>query len=303
MSKKTLSMIGCGKAGRTLGRLWLRHKAFRIGQVVTRSLQSASEAVRFVGAGCAVRTITDLVPADLFLIATPDEAIEPSCEQLAATGVLSPETIVFHLSGALPSTVLNAAKRAGAAVASVHPVKSFADPGRAAKTFAGTFCGVEGDQPACELLEEAFREIGAWTFRLATANKPIYHAATVIVCNYLVALVEVGLRCLEQAGLARQQAAELIRPIVTETTQNVFTLGTAKALTGPIARGDAAVVSQQCQLLDRWQRSIACVYRALGEITVELARARGDADPAQLDRICSVLRQLPEPSQPPEPPG
>ncbi len=292
---KTLSIVGCGKAGRTLGRLWTRHGVLRIGQVLNRSLQSGSEAVRFMGAGCAVRAIAELTPADFFLIATPDEAIESTCAQLAAGGVLSQETIVFHLSGALPSTVLGAAKRAGAQIASIHPVKSFADPGRAAKTFSGTFCGVEGDRPACDVLEGLFKQIGAWTFRLATANKTIYHAATVIVCNYLVALVEVGLRCLEHAGLARQQAMELIRPIVTETTQNIFTLGPSKALTGPIVRGDAQVVGRQCEALDRWQRSIACVYRALGEITVELARASGQTDPAQLERICSVLRRLPAP--------
>jgi hypothetical protein len=60
--------------------------------------------------------------------------------------------VVFHCSGAKASTELDALRRAGALVASVHPVRSFADPAAVAADFDGTFCGVEGDAAALALL-------------------------------------------------------------------------------------------------------------------------------------------------------
>ena len=50
-----------------------------------------------------------------------------------------------------------------------------------------------------------------------------------------------------------------------------------KALTGPIARGDSAVVARQLEALREFDPRIADIYRALGVMAVELSRAQGGA--------------------------
>lgn len=288
---KTLNVIGCGKVGRTLSRLGIDHGVWRVRDVLNRSLASARRAVEFLGSGRPLADCGQLSRADLVMISAADEAIEPCCRKLCATETIGPNVIVFHCSGSLPSGLLKAARQRGASIASIHPVKSFADPAAAVETFAGTFCAVEGDAPACRLLRDALQRCGGIPFQVQPEFKTIYHAATVIVCNYLVALVEVGLRCFEKAGIPRATATEVLEPIVTDTAENVFRLGPVRALTGPIARGEASVVARQCEALGRWDRDIQRLYKGLGRVAVELSAAAAQADPRALAAIRDVLQE------------
>jgi len=170
---KTINVIGCGKVGKTLSRLWTENRVFQVQSILNRSPQSSLRAVEFVGAGRAVDDYAELEPADLVMISASDEAIEDCCRQLCRSGSLHEGAVLFHLSGSLPSTLLEPAKSHGALVASVHPVKSFADPSRAAKTFTGTYCAIEGDPQACELVGDALRRCGARTFHVDPEFKTI----------------------------------------------------------------------------------------------------------------------------------
>ena len=140
------------------------------------------------------------------------------------------------------------------------------------------------------LLKPAFERIGARVTEIDARFKTVYHAASVIVCNYLTALMESGLQCYEKSGLPRDIASTMMQPLVRETVDNVFKLGTAKALTGPIARGDAAVVERQLKALNEFDPRIAEIYRALGVMAVDLSRAQGGADAAGLTALETVLR-------------
>lgn len=285
----TLNIIGCGRLGQTLAKLWSQQAVFAIQDVMNRTIESAAAAVAFIGAGRAVTPAVDLRPADLFLIATPDDVIATCAHHLTQTGCLRPGNIVFHCSGALPSTDLNMVTACGAFVASVHPIKSFATPERAVRSFAGTYCGVEGDPNALAVLQLAFTRIGGKLFTIDAAKKTFYHAAAVLVCNDLTALIELGARLYEKAGLNRQTAFDVMRPIVRETVEAAFTLGTARALTGPVARGDYTTVAKQLNALHGWNPQIEDAYRALGAITLDLAKAQGIADEAALAHLQKLL--------------
>jgi predicted short-subunit dehydrogenase-like oxidoreductase (DUF2520 family) len=287
---KSLNVIGCGNVGRTLAKLWTDHGAFDIQCILNRSAGSGQRAADFVGAGRGVAGFHDLVPSDVVMIAASDEAIESCCVGLCETGTLGPGTIVFHCSGSLPSSILSSAKRSGADIASLHPVKSFADPTRSVETFRGTFCALEGDASACRVLGDALTRCGAQTFRVRPDAKPVYHAATVFVCNYLVALMEAGLKCFEQAGLPRETALQVVEPIIRGTLENVLTMGPARALTGPIARGEPSVVQRQVRALSEWDERIAQAYRIFGELALELSETQGTADLESLERIREMLR-------------
>ncbi|MHC4179315.1 MAG: Rossmann-like and DUF2520 domain-containing protein [Planctomycetota bacterium] len=286
---KTLNVIGCGNVGKAISRLWAGHNVLEVRSILNRSLESSSRAVEFVGSGRAVESYAQMERADLLMISACDRAIEECCRELCRTGLIEEGVIVFHCSGSLPSTLLQPASKQGASIASLHPVKSFANPSIAVETFAGTFCALEGDPRACDVLRDAMHRCGATTFPVKAELKTIYHAATVVVCNYLVALMEVGLRCFEQAGLPRETALEVIEPIVTGTVDNVLKLGPVRALTGPIARGETSVVQRQCEALGQWDERIRRVYQALGQVAVELSAAQGNAGPDALAAIENVL--------------
>lgn len=291
---KRISIIGCGKLGRTLAALWYRGGIFSIGQVLNRSLGSGQEAVGFIGAGMAIGSYEEFEPTDIFLIATSDSQIEECAARLAHTVNLAPGTVVLHCSGSLPSIILAPLRDRGAHLVSVHPVKSFADPAAAVQTFAGTFCGTEGDLATEEVqpILQAFEAIGGRIFHIDLANKTLYHAATVFACNYLNALIEIGLKCFDQAGVSREQGMEILHPIVSSTLENIFNFGPAKALTGPIARGDAEVVARQSHALDQWNPDLGQLYRLLGAQALELAMEQQNNSPTNQSHLQNIHNTL-----------
>jgi predicted short-subunit dehydrogenase-like oxidoreductase (DUF2520 family) len=284
-----LNTIGCGRVGRTLARLWSQSGAFEIGDVFDHTRAKSDAAATFIGRGRAVGAIAEMHPAGVWMLTPPDDQIVPCCTALAQGGRLAAGAIVFHCSGALASSDLAAARACGAAVASVHPLKSFADPSAAVQNFSGTWCAAEGDAAALAVLRPAFEGIGASVRMINAGAKMIYHAASVFASNYLTALLEAGARCHEQAGSSREDALRMMEPLARETLDNVFKLGTVQALTGPIARGDGAVIARQVVALAAWDPRIEAVYKRLGAIAVDLARRRANADADALAAIDRLL--------------
>lgn len=290
LAMKTLNIIGAGRLGRTLGALWRQHGVFAVGGVMNRTPKSTRAATAFMGAGEAIETLSAMRAAQVWLIATPDGDIARMAAQLGASGRVRSGDIVFHCSGALPSQLLREHLPVGASVASVHPLKTFADPAHAVLNFAGTWCAAEGDAAALAVVMPAFEAIGARATLIDAHYKTLYHAASVMVCNYLTALMEAGLQCYEKAGVPRDTASAMMEPLVRETVDNVFKLGPIKALTGPVARGDHPVVERQLAALNAFDPGLAEIYRALGQTALALARAQGGADAAALATLEEVLR-------------
>ena len=207
----TLNLVGAGHLGRTLGRLFHASGACSVQDVLTRSRASALDAIAFIGAGRAVETAADLRPADVTMLAVSDDQIEAVCASLA----LAPGAVLFHCSGAKSSAALAHARARGALTASVHPVRSFADPATVAGAFAGTWCGVEGEDGALAVLAPALAAIGARTVAIDPAAKTVYHAASVFASNYLVTVMDAALRAYQAAGIPEAVARELAAPLAT----------------------------------------------------------------------------------------
>lgn len=266
-----LNIVGCGKVGRTLARLWAQRSLFEIQDIANRALPSAGDAVLFVGAGNAAPSVAAMRPAEVWMVGTGDAAIAGACGQIAEAGRLRPGDIVFHCSGALSSAALAAAASRGANVASVHPVASFAAPEAMLARFAGTFCCCEGDARALDVLEAAFSSIGARTLVIDAASKIVYHAGAVFASNYVVTVLDAALQAFTAAGLPRAEALQLMQPLLRGTVDNVFALGPAQALTGPIARGDIELVRRQGAELAARDPALGELYRALALATARLA--------------------------------
>jgi predicted short-subunit dehydrogenase-like oxidoreductase (DUF2520 family) len=284
-----LNVIGAGHAGRTLARVLAGTGRCQIGAVLNRSAASAAAAVAFIGAGRAIDALAEAGPAELWLVATADDAIAPAAAALAAAGRLRGGDIVFHASGATPSSVLAPCREAGAATASVHPVKNFSDPDAAAASFAGTWCGCEGEPAALAVLEPLFAAAGGRCLAIDARHKALYHAGGAFACNFLTVLLELALRCEQRAGIPREVALALFEPMVRETVDAMFRRGVAEALAGPIARADSGTVGRHLAAFAAWDPQVEALYRGLGRVAAELAERQGRLTPAQLARIREAL--------------
>jgi predicted short-subunit dehydrogenase-like oxidoreductase (DUF2520 family) len=283
----------------------------KIVDIYSQRLDAAQHAAAFIGAG---RPIDDLAKlrlslrleknaaleesakdgtqdaANILLITVPDDAIEPCAVQITRSCTDLVGFTAIHCSGSLTSNALRPLADLGAAIASVHPIKSFSDPATSTATFAGTDCAVEAeDENTRRLATDIFSAIGASTFDLDARTKTLYHAGTVMVCNYLYALLHVGLETLDKVGIPEPLAKHAIESIATETLSNGLRLGPAQALTGPIRRGDLGTVNQHIAALAQHLPHFSTAYAALGQVTARMARDTGNLDEKQCEEILSAL--------------
>jgi predicted short-subunit dehydrogenase-like oxidoreductase (DUF2520 family) len=268
---KTLNLIGGGRVGQTLGRLLTQDGQVRVQDVLTRSVTSAEQALAFIGVGRAVGQMADWRPADLWLLAVPDGQIAPVAAALAAGDSL-PAATVFHVSGALSADVLKPLRDKGWKVASAHCLLSFASPPMALEQFAGTPCALEGDALALAELRPLFTRLGAQCFDVRAQDKLLYHAGAVFATNFLPVLQDLAEQLWQHSGMPPPLVQHLRASLLKNCVDNITKLGPQAALTGPAARGDAALVAAQGQAVQRWNPGAGEAYQALSGLAGQLAK-------------------------------
>lgn len=272
-----LSIVGAGRCGRALGRL-ARRAGWRIGAVTCRSLKHAREAVAFIGGGRAAERPEG---AALTLIAVPDGEIEGVARSLR----MPRGGVAAHTCGSYGSEALRPLRPAGA----LHPLRSFADPSKAAAAFSGTACAVDGDAAALRVLSAFVRDIGGTPLRVKRGRKALYHAGAVFASNYVVAVLEAALRLFEESGVKRPAALKALAALAEGTLANVRAVGIPEALTGPIERGDAATVERHVAALRARLPRLSGPYAELGGLAVEVAAAKGSLRGAAVRRMARAL--------------
>jgi predicted short-subunit dehydrogenase-like oxidoreductase (DUF2520 family) len=279
-----INIIGAGRLGKTLMRLFVL-KGHRVPGICNLSSESARRAVEFIGQGHACKSISQLPAADLVFITTPDNMIEVCAKELQQATNLRSNAVVVHCSGSLSCEALASLRVQGCAIASIHPMRSFADAAASVSQFAGTYCAVEGDERATVLLGRLFGEIGAVLFSVDPKKKSLYHAAGVLASNYVVTLFDKAVLCLTESGVEHKVATQIALSLMDGTLDNLrSTLSPHKSLTGPIKRGDANTVSQHIEAMPN--EMLASVYRAMGLATLDMAQLSTDKE-IELRKILS----------------
>lgn len=286
MSLPTASFVGCGRLGKTLAKLWHDKAVFQIQGLLTRSFQTAEDAVAYIGAGSAIASYQALSPVDWVCIATGDDALPQVVEALSSSGRVRSGTKVIHFSGCLSSDVLAPLRQLGCLVGSVHPALSFAKPELAYQQFPNTYCIIEGDEVLLPELSRVVEVLGGQVVMLEPQNKAIYHAACSFAGNFVYALIDQASALLHQAGFSEQQARDLSVSLLSGVAFNIASAPNEPLLTGPIGRGDVETVRQHTDALlgTPWSES----YRVLASSVLQYAPLDSDKKTALsevLDRM------------------
>ena len=164
---------------------------------------------------------------DVVLLAVPDAQIG------AAAAVVRPGPMVGHCSGATGLEVLAPHESFG-----LHPLMTITREGA---VFTGCGAAIAGSTDAALRVATALAErLGMQPVHIADTDRVAYHAAASIASNFLVTLEDAAETLLATTGAPRS----LLVPLVRATVENWAALGGSDALTGPIARGDDAVVAR-----------------------------------------------------------
>jgi len=284
----TLHIIGCGRVGRVLARLWREAGTLEIGWVLNRSQASAAAAVAFIGAGHAVSRPGPVAPDDWLMLALPEGAIGPMAEKISGQLETQP-MLAFHLSGAESSKLL---RPLAGRVAAVHPVCPFAEPTTMLQRFAGSHVLGEGDKDALDQLLPAFAAIAARIHRFAPADKRLYHAATIAASNFLAVIDALALDLAEAGGVDPELASLLLFTLQRTALENIQQFGPTEALTGPIERGDRRAVGRLAAAARNLPMAQQECFFALARATVRLAERKHGADKRPADELLDLFSSI-----------
>jgi predicted short-subunit dehydrogenase-like oxidoreductase (DUF2520 family) len=237
-------IIGPGRAGAALHRA-LTAAGWRVDGPFGRDQDPSARAAAADG-------------VDLLVIATRDAEVAGVAGSVRPV----PGTTVAHLSGLLGLDALAPHPHRAA----LHPLVSLPDPEVGAALLGeGAWFGLRSDSPRAEAAAAAVvSALGGRSFPVPEEERARYHAAAAIAANHLVALLAQAERVGSAAGVPAAALLDLARGALENTAR----LGTRRALTGPVARGDWETVAAHLRSLAPDDRP---AYRALASEAARLA--------------------------------
>ncbi len=290
--KPTVAIVGAGSLATFLA-VALDDAGFTITEIIARDKPRSRRHAGALAAKVGAQTVTAhsaALDATLLWFCVPDREIRDAASALAGNlaarvaahrngrvpnrapskvpnkvpnRVPSKIRFAFHSSGALLSRELEPLRKAGIAVASIHPLMTFV--AGTYPSLAGVPFAMEGDRAATQVARQIVRKLGAESFSLPAARKAAYHAWATLTSPLLLAFWVTLEEAAQAAGLARNDARRKSLPIIRQTLTNYSRLGPAKSFSGPLVRGDAQTVARHLAVLKK--------HPGLREVYVALARA------------------------------
>jgi len=226
--------------------------------------------------------------AELLLLAVPDSELAGLVSGLAATSAVRPGTIVAHTSGANGVGILAPLAPACIALA-IHPAMAFTGSDEDISRLPDTCFGITAaDDVGYAIGQSLVLEMGGEPFCVPEDARVLYHAALAHAGNHIVTVLADALEALRAAlrgsELLGQQtvddqpgglAERIVGPLARAALENTLRRGQA-ALTGPVARGDAAAVADHLAALADVDPELAQAYRVNALRTARRAHAPAD---------------------------
>jgi predicted short-subunit dehydrogenase-like oxidoreductase (DUF2520 family) len=267
-----VGVVGAGRVGTAVAVL-LERAGHRIVGISGRA-ETRGRAHAYLASAPFLEPAEAAAAAELVVIGTPDDVIEPTAEALAAAAAVGTGTWVSHLSGALGLDALRRAREVGARILAVHPLQTFPDVDSALERLPGCSIAVTAEDDEGYLLGERLaQDLHGVPFRLADEFRPLYHAAAVFASNYLVTASAIAESLFAAAGLP--DPAHAMAPLQRASLDHVGKLGPARALTGPAVRGDAGTIRRNLEALERHAPGLVPTYVAMARATLDLAERSG----------------------------
>jgi len=282
------AIIGAGMVGTAIGFL-LKKNGYKVNAVYDKSSAALKRALPYTGGKAFPSPQEAVQEADCILITTPDDVISSACADIAVSPAIKGK-FVFHMSGAGGLDLLEAAKKAGASVASIHPLQSFSSIDQAIENIPGSYFGVTADKKALSQAKNIIRSLGGIPLVISPDQKPLYHAAACFASNYLVSLLNVVESIYQAAGINEKDARKAYLPLVYGSLKNIEKSGSISSLTGPIARGDLGTIKKHLTAIKKNLPQYSSLYSSLGLITVKIAQQKGTLNAGQAKRINAILK-------------
>lgn len=315
-------IIGAGRVGITLAAIIAGLSPckglskIRLGAVCSRSPESIENARKFLkklshqnselisGILFSTNNIEGVNNSNAVFLCTPDDNIIKVSEEIVDANIRLKEAgktndiiknkIFIHFSGAKSLAVLSPLKEAGGQVGSIHPIKSFASIENSVKSISGTVYGVTYPDPyplkLKKFINDFLKTVNGKIIEVKDDKKSVYHAAACVASNYLVSLINYAMLINKKIGINPKDSLAGLTGLIEGTISNIKKLGTTKALTGPIARGDVGTIQEHLESFKKFfKEEDYVIYKVMGIETAKIAYENGWISRETLENFNKIL--------------
>lgn len=287
MSLGSVAIVGPGRMGLTFANALAEAREVRSLTVYGRHADAPPHPLFESG---MAEYVYGAAPLDrdtsVLILAVPEAALPEVSVSFAAQGPAPDGCAAYHLSGAVPTDVLEPLHHQGFDVGSFHPLLSVAHPRTGAERIHGSWAAVTGGPEAVRTSNRLADALGMSVLRVPAGRRALYHAAVVMASSYLLPLLDLSVRLMERSGVDGDDALAALVPLARSTLAGIEDGGIPDSIRGPIPRGDVETVALHLRALDEEDQLL---YALIGSEVLRLASR--DLDRETYEAISDVLNR------------
>jgi predicted short-subunit dehydrogenase-like oxidoreductase (DUF2520 family) len=256
-------VIGFGRMGGALA-LGLARAGWPL-SVFPRSGESLRRAAGF---DLRIADQDDLGNAELCVFAVPEAAVHDVAQSMLLDLGLS--TALVHCAGALDTSAFGSSPMVARRMrGSFHPLVAVSDPEDALEGHAVAVSAT--GRPLLQTLRRMAEDLRLFPIEISETRRSAYHAGAVLAAGGVVSLLSAAVASFGEAGVEPETALRALLPLARSALRGVEERGLTSALTGPVKRGEIAVIEAHLAALPG---DLQLLYRVLSLRALELCGAQ-----------------------------
>jgi predicted short-subunit dehydrogenase-like oxidoreductase (DUF2520 family) len=248
--KFKIAIIGAGRIAYSLTSALLK-EGYIVDVIISRKYDSAKALADKFGVKKYSDDITLISKSvNVFFLTVPDSEIKKTAIQLSKLKLNFSTTFFMHFSGAEDIGVLGPLKLKGGKTGSLHLMQTF--PSKNIVNIKNVNSAIEtNDDSVYKYLLQLCSDLQLVPFRIDSKDKAYYHLAGVYASNFLAGNLFNAQKLLSLNNIDEQKYFNILSSTIHSTLQNVKTVGPAKALSGPVDRGDIKTIRKHIASLKK----------------------------------------------------
>ena len=224
-------LIGSGNVATHLGKK-IQDSNYDIIQVISKKKDSAKKLADDINTSFSNK-ISDIMPADLIILAIKDEEIEKIIPQL-------PDNPIVHTSGSIPIKVF---EERFTNYGVIYPLQTFNKNIKI--KYDIPFCIEANNKNFEKELKKIIQKISSNICLMNSTDRKILHIAAVFACNFSNHMYTIANNLLDKQGIP----FSMLLPLIQQTSNKLKYNTPNNLQTGPAKRQDIKIIKTHMELL------------------------------------------------------
>lgn len=243
--KLKIGIIGYGKVGSTLAKIWNENNLTI--NIYDRNIKnkSSENSINFFLSSKEV-----LENSDIIFLSVQEKYLKNLIINIKDK--LNENQILVHLSGAIGLDIFNSISEYRKKTAIFHPFFSFPKKNFKADNLSKTIIGIVANKYIYKYLELLSNILKAEPILIDENMLNLYHASATILSGGIPNLIKTAISFLKTSGVSEETAKKTIIEFAQSIIGNIKEFGIEKATTGPWERKAIDIIYSHIKVIDKY---------------------------------------------------